>query len=251
MIKANIKGGVIMLKKIFISTLVLVFSVTTMFAQETTTDTTTQNANNTTGEKPREQLDQNFVDALVNQDEELLINAIETGSPSVKALCFEALSKKGVNSDLAIRTINRYVGYGLGGTTGSNADSTVRYQALQAAKIAKSETSVDYISQMLFAEQETFNIIAAVQALGEIGSEKAVPALLFQLRLGRTQGIVYEVAVALGKIGSPIALGDLIDLSQDDQYFLAIRQAAIDAIKNIKPAANNNQQNNQTTDTAQ
>ena len=49
-----------------------------------------------------------------------------------------------------------------------------------------------------------------------------------------------------------MALGDLIDLSQDDQYFLAIRQAAIDAIKNIKPAANNNnQQNNQTTDTAQ
>ena len=130
-----------MLKKIFISTLVLVFSVTTMFAQETATDTTTaQNSNNTIGEKPREQLDQNFVDALVNQDEELLINAIETGSPSVKALCFEALSKKGVNSDLAIRTINRYVGYGLGGTTGSNADSTVRYQALQAAKIAKSET---------------------------------------------------------------------------------------------------------------
>lgn len=246
-----------MLKKILISTLVFVFSITTMFAQETaqttttTTDTatTTQETNNTTGEKPREQLDQEFVDALVNQDEELLINAIETGSPSVKALCFEALSKKGVNSDLAIRTINRYVGYGLGTSAGSNSDSTVRYQALQAAKIAKSETSVDYISQMLFAEQETFNIIAAVQALGDIGSEKAVPALLFQLRLGRTQGIVYEVAVALGKIGSPMALGDLIDLSQNDQYFLAIRQAAIDAIKNIKPASDNNNNNQQTTTT--
>ena len=239
-----------MLKKISISILVFAFSLATMFAQETTTTdtTTTQNSNNTTGEKPREQLDQNFVDALINQDEELLINAIETGSPSVKALCFEALSKKGATSDLAIRTINRYVGYGLG-TSGSNSDSNVRYQALQAAKVAKSETSVDYISQMLFAEQETFNIIAAVQALGDIGSEKAVPALLFQLRLGRTQGIVYEVAVALGKIGSPMALGDLIDLSQDDQYFLAIRQAAIDAIKNIKPAANNNntQQNTETT----
>ena len=239
-----------MLKKISISMLVFAFSLATMFAQETTTTdtTTTQNSNNTTGEKPREQLDQNFVDALINQDETLLINAIETGSPSVKALCFEALSKKGATSDLAIRTINRYVGYGLG-TSGSNSDSDVRYQALQAAKIAKSETSVDYISQMLFAEQETFNIIAAVQALGDIGSEKAVPALLFQLRLGRTQGIVYEVAVALGKIGSPMALGDLIDLSQDDQYFLAIRQAAIDAIKNIKPAANNNntQQNTETT----
>lgn len=241
-----------MFKKIFISTLVLVFSVATIFAQETTT-TTTQDSNNTTGTKPREELDQNFVDALINQDETLLINAIETGSPSVKALCFEALSKKGATSDLAIRTINRYVGYGLG-TSGSNSDSDVRYQALQAAKIAKSETSVDYISQMLFAEQETFNIIAAVQALGEIGSEKAVPALLFQLRLGRTQGIVYEVAVALGKIGSPMALGDLIDLSQDDQYFLAIRQAAIDAIKNIKPAADNNnntQQNTETTETTQ
>ena len=244
-----------MFKKIFISTLVLVFSVATIFAQETTTDTTTttQDSNNTTGTKPREELDQNFVDALINQDETLLINAIETGSPSVKALCFEALSKKGATSDLAIRTINRYVGYGLG-TSGSNSDSDVRYQALQAAKIAKSETSVDYISQMLFAEQETFNIIAAVQALGEIGSEKAVPALLFQLRLGRTQGIVYEVAVALGKIGSPMALGDLIDLSQDDQYFLAIRQAAIDAIKNIKPSADNNnntQQNTETTETTQ
>lgn len=242
-----------MFKKIFISTLVLVFSVATIFAQETTTTTTTQDSNNTTGTKPREELDQNFVDALINQDETLLINAIETGSPSVKALCFEALSKKGATSDLAIRTINRYVGYGLG-TSGSNSDSDVRYQALQAAKIAKSETSVDYISQMLFAEQETFNIIAAVQALGEIGSEKAVPALLFQLRLGRTQGIVYEVAVALGKIGSPMALGDLIDLSQDDQYFLAIRQAAIDAIKNIKPAADNNnntQQNTETTETTQ
>ena len=239
-----------MLKKISISMLVFAFSLATMFAQETTTTdtTTTQNSNNTTGERPREQLDQNFVDALINQDETLLINAIETGSPSVKALCFEALSKKGATSDLAIRTINRYVGYGLG-TSGSNSDSDVRYQALQAAKVAKSETSVDYISQMLFAEQETFNIIAAVQALGDIGSEKAVPALLFQLRLGRTQGIVYEVAVALGKIGSPMALGDLIDLSQDDQYFLAIRQAAIDAIKNIKPAANNNntQQNTETT----
>lgn len=239
-----------MFKKIFISTLVLVFSVATIFAQETTTTTTTQDSNNTTGTKPREELDQNFVDALINQDETLLINAIETGSPSVKALCFEALSKKGATSDLAIRTINRYVGYGLG-TSGSNSDSDVRYQALQAAKIAKSETSVDYISQMLFAEQETFNIIAAVQALGEIGSEKAVPALLFQLRLGRTQGIVYEVAVALGKIGSPMALGDLIDLSQDDQYFLAIRQAAIDAIKNIKPAADNNNNTQQNTKTTQ
>lgn len=242
-----------MFKKIFISTLVLVFSVATIFAQETTTDTTTtttQDSNNTTGTKPREELDQNFVDALINQDETLLINAIETGSPSVKALCFEALSKKGATSDLAIRTINRYVSYGLG-TSGSNSDSDVRYQALQAAKIAKSETSVDYISQMLFAEQETFNIIAAVQALGEIGSEKAVPALLFQLRLGRTQGIVYEVAVALGKIGSPMALGDLIDLSQDDQYFLAIRQAAIDAIKNIKPAADNNNNTQQNTETTQ
>ena len=69
-----------MLKKIFISILVFAFSLATMFAQETTADTTTttttQDSNNTTGEKPREQLDQNFVDALVNQDEELLINAI-------------------------------------------------------------------------------------------------------------------------------------------------------------------------------
>ena len=242
-----------MFKKISIAILISVFSAISLFAQETTETTTTTTDTTVTGEKPREQLDQNFVDALMNQDESLLISAIETGTPEVKALCFEALSKKGATSDLLVQTINRYVGYGLGSVSGSNSDSMVRYQALQAAKVAKSEATVDYISQMLFAEQETFNIIAAVQALGEIGSEKAVPALLFQLRLGRTQGIVYEVAVALGKIGSPIALGDLINLSQDDQYFLAIRQAAIDAIKNIKPAANNqnNTQNNTTEQTQQ
>ena len=215
-----------MLKKIFTLIFILVFSAVSVFAQEEESD---DSAN-----KPREALLKDFVDALANQDERLLLSAIEMGSPEVKALCFQALSESGASSDLLIQAINRYVDYGLT-TTYSNSDSEVRYQALKAAKTALSESSVQAISSMLYAEKETFNIIAAIQALGEIGDAKAVPSLLFQLRLGRTQGIVYEAAVALGKIGDASSLSDLVYLAQDDRYFLAVRQAAIDAIRNINP----------------
>ncbi|WP_300367470.1 HEAT repeat domain-containing protein [Brachyspira sp.] len=232
-----------MLKKIFIVTLMFAFSLSSIFAQETTTETTT-------GDKPREQLTQNFVDALANQDERLLISAIEGGSPQVKAMCFKALSEKGASSENLLNAINRYVSYGLNAPSRQNSDSMVRYQALQAAKSAKSETSVKYISQMLYSEQETSNIIAAAQALGEIGSSKGVAALLFQLRLAKTQAIVYEVAVALGKIGDQAALSDLIDLAQNDQYFVVVRQAAVDAIKNIKPASGDGGSTANTGDTA-
>ncbi|MEI0516522.1 HEAT repeat domain-containing protein [Brachyspira murdochii] len=225
-----------MLKKIFIVTLMFAFSLSSVFAQDTAAETTTESE----GNKPREELSQNFVDALAGQDERLLISAIEGGSPQVKALCFKALSEKGANSEALLEAINRYVSYGLNAPSTQNSDSMVRYQALQAAKAAKSETSVEYISQMLYSEQETSNIIAAAQALGEIGSAKGVPALLFQLRLAKTQAIVYEVAVALGKIGDQAALSDLIDLAQNDQYFVVVRQAAVDAIKNIKPASGDN-----------
>lgn len=80
-----------MLKKISISILIVAFSVISLFAQETTTTTTTDTT--AAGEKPRQQLDQNFVDALMNQDESLLISAIESGTPEVKAVCFEVSSK--------------------------------------------------------------------------------------------------------------------------------------------------------------
>ena len=226
-----------MLKKIFIVTLMFAFSLSSVFAQDTTTTETTTESE---GNKPREELSQNFVDALASQDERLLISAIEGGSPQVKALCFKALSEKGANSEALLEAINRYVSYGLNAPSTQNSDSMVRYQALQAAKAAKSETSVEYISQMLYSEQETSNIIAATQALGEIGSPKGVAALLFQLRLAKTQAIVYETAVALGKIGDQAALSDLIDLAQNDQYFIVVRQAAVDAIKNIKPSSGDN-----------
>ena len=183
-----------------------------------------------------------FVDALASQDESLLLSAIEMGSPEVKALCFQALSESGASSDLLIQAINRYVGYGLSSTYPSNSDSEVRYQALKAAKTAVAESSVQAISSMLYAERETFNIIAAIQALGEIGDAKAVPSLLFHLRLGRTQGIVYEAAVALGKIGDYSALADLVYLAQDDRYFLAVRQAAVDAIRNINPPSDSSEE---------
>lgn len=222
-----------MLKKIFTLIFILVFSTVSIFAQEESEDS---------ANKPREALLKDFVDALASQDESLLLSAIEMGSPEVKALCFQALSESGANSDLLIQAINRYVDYGLTTSYGGNSDSEVRYQALKAAKTALSESSVKAISSMLYSERETFNIIAAIQALGEIGDAKAVPSLLFQLRLGRTQGIVYEAAVALGKIGDYSALSDLVYLAQDDRYFLAVRQAAIDAIRNINPPSENSQE---------
>lgn len=223
-----------MLKKIFILIFILVFSTISVFAQDEESE---ESAN-----KPREALMKDFVDALASQDESLLLSAIEMGSPEVKALCFQALSESGASSDLLIQAINRYVGYGLSSTYPSNSDSEVRYQALKAAQSALSESSVQAISSMLYAERETFNIIAAIQALGEIGDAKAVPSLLFQLRLGRTQGIVYEAAVALGKIGDYSALSDLVYLAQDDRYFLAVRQAAVDAIRNINPPSDSSEE---------
>ena len=224
-----------MLKRIFILIFIFVFSTVSVFAQEN--EESEDSAN-----KPREALMKDFVDALASQDESLLVSAIETGSPEVKALCFQALSESGASSDLLIQAINKYVNYGLSTLGSSNSDSEVRYQALKAAKTALSESSVPAISGMLYEEQEALNIIAAIQALGEIGDVKAVPVLLFQLRLGRTQGIVYEAAVALGKIGDASSLSDLVYLAQDDRYFLAVRQAAIDAIRNINPPSENSQE---------
>ena len=223
-----------MLKKIFTLIFIFVLSTVSVFAQ----DEESEEAAN----KPREALLKDFVDALASQDESLLLSAIEMGSPEVKALCFQALSGSGASSDLLIQAINRYVGYGLSSTYPSNSDSEVRYQALKAAKTAVAESSVQAISSMLYAERETFNIIAAIQALGEIGDAKAVPSLLFHLRLGRTQGIVYEAAVALGKIGDYSALADLVYLAQDDRYFLAVRQAAVDAIRNINPPSDSSEE---------
>ena len=223
-----------MLKKIFTLIFIFVLSTVSVFAQDEESE---ESAN-----KPREALLKDFVDALASQDESLLLSAIEMGSPEVKALCFQALSESGASSDLLIQAINRYVGYGLSSTYPSNSDSEVRYQALKAAKTAVAESSVQAISSMLYAERETFNIIAAIQALGEIGDVKAVPSLLFHLRLGRTQGIVYEAAVALGKIDDYSALADLVYLAQDDRYFLAVRQAAVDAIRNINPPSDSSEE---------
>ena len=223
-----------MLKKIFTLIFIFVLSTVSVFAQDEESE---ESAN-----KPREALLKDFVDALASQDESLLLSAIEMGSPEVKALCFQALSESGASSDLLIQAINRYVGYGLSSTYPSNSDSEVRYQALKAAKTAVAESSVQAISSMLYAERETFNIIAAIQTLGEIGDAKAVPSLLFHLRLGRTQGIVYEAAVALGKIGDYSALADLVYLAQDDRYFLAVRQAAVDAIRNINPPSDSSEE---------
>ena len=89
-----------MLKKIFILTLVFAFSLTSIFAQESNTNSESES----NGNKPREELSKNFIDALASQDENLLVEAIESGSPRVKALAFEALAKKGSSSEALVNS---------------------------------------------------------------------------------------------------------------------------------------------------
>lgn len=218
-----------MFKKLLVFSILFVFS-SLAFAQN----------EQAAGTKPREELSKDFVKTLSEQNEDLLITTINSGSPQVKVLCFEALASKGASSEKAVKTIDRYLTYGLGASGANNSDVLVRHSAAKAAAATKSETLVSALSDLIYRDQATSNLIAAAYALGEIGNPKGTGALLFQLRLGKSQAVVYETAVALGKIGDPAAMSDLVDLAQDERYFLVVRQAAIDAIKKIKPAQETN-----------
>lgn len=184
--------------------------------------------------KPREELNKRFIETLVEQNEEYLIRAIESGSDEVKALAFTALAQKGAESELATATINRYITYGLSSYNGGANDAYVRNKATEAASMIKKESSVRPLSQLVYLDNSTSNVIVAIYALGEIGSKKGTAALLSKIRLSNNPAIVNEATIALGKIGDPSSLNSLIDLAQNDFYSLNIRNAAVDAIANIK-----------------
>ena len=222
-----------MLKKVFLiySMSFMLLSSLTLLAQETTSTTSTEGSESV---KPREELNKKFIEILAAKDEASLIKAIETGDNEVKALGFIALTQKGAQSELAITTINRYITYGLSSFNKSTTDVYVRNKASEAASIIKAENSVYPLSELIYLDNSTSNIIVAIYALGEIGSKKGTAALLSQIRLAKNSAIVNEAAIALGKIGDPDSLNDLINLAQNDRYSLNIRNAAIDAIANIK-----------------
>ncbi len=219
-----------MLKKVFLifSMSFMLLSSLTLLAQEPTSTEGSENG------KPREEFNKKFIEILAAKDEASLIKAIETGNNEVKALAFTALTQNGTQSELAIVTINRYLTYGLSSFNKNTSDVYVRNKAAAAAATIKAESSVYPLSELIYLDNSTSNIIVAIYALGEIGSKKGTAALISQLRLAKNSAIVNEATIALGKIGDPASLNDLINLAQNDRYSLNIRNAAIDAIANIK-----------------
>lgn len=226
-----------MFKKVFLiySMFFMLLASFTLLAQEEISSTEESSKGKQQQQQPREELNKKFIETLIEQDEKYLIRAIEGGSNEVKALAFIALAQKGADSELATTTINRYITYGLSSYNAAGLnDALVRNKAIEAASIIKKESSVYPLSELIYLDNSTSNIIVAVYALGEIGSKKGTAALLSQIRLSKNPAIVNETAIALGKIGDPSSLNDLIILAQNDFYSLNIRNVAVDAIANIK-----------------
>lgn len=175
-----------------------------------------------------------IVDALSQQDEMYIIQAIEGGSADVKSIAFEALIKKGGNSDKVINVVGVYVVYYMSISVQDTFAANVRANAIKAAANIKSERLIDPLSEILYEDIYIPNIVGAAYALGEIGNTRATEALIHQLRLSENQAIIYEVVNALGKIGDPAALSDLLKVSQDYRFGAEVRKSATEAIKKLK-----------------
>ena len=213
-----------MLNKLFIVFAMLIFSINMVFAQESTTNSTIT----------KSELNANFMETLSTQSDYVLEQAIEGGSPEVKGIVLEVLSKKGADNQNALNIINRYIYYGISDYSSQNSDAYVRYKAIEAAAILKSETSVTPLSQLLYSEESTPNLLMAIYALGEIGNKKATQSILIRLRLAPNPSVVYEAVLALGKIGDTAALADLLEVSQNSTFNSTIRSAAMDSLKQLK-----------------
>lgn len=223
-----------MLKKSLIVSAMIIFSVNMIFAQGST------NSNSTI---TKSELNSNFIETLSGQSDYVLEQAIEGGSPEVKGIVLEVLSKKGAENQNALNIINRYIYYGISDYSTQNSDAYIRYKAIQAAGVLKSKTSVIPLSQLLYSEESTPNLLMAIYALGEIGDKKATQSILIRLRLASNQSVVYEAVLALGKIGDTAALADLLEVSQDSKYNNSVREAAINSLKQLKETPATNDEN--------
>lgn len=186
--------------------------------------------------KTNEEIFKKFMGVIEAQDESALLQAIEGGSTEIKAICFEVLGRKGITENTKI-VLDRYINYGLDYTKPVHDNYPtwmVRYRVALAMAQSKMEGFVTSLAQLLRLETESFVILAAIYALGEIGSPNGTEAILTHIRIAKNPAIVYEATLALGKIGDQRALAELMYVVQSGEFSFELREAAIDAISKLK-----------------
>lgn len=187
--------------------------------------------------KTNKEIFKKFMGVIETQDESALLQAIESGSTEIKAICFEVLGKKGVTENTRI-VLNRYINYGLDYTKPVYDDNyptwMVRYRVSLTMGQSKMEGFATSLAQLLRLETESSVILAAIYALGEIGSPNGTEVILTHIRTAKNPAIVYEATLALGKIGDQRALAELMRVVQSGEFSFEIRESAIDAISKLK-----------------
>jgi len=110
----------------------------------------------------------------------------------------------------------------------NNDDPDFRRLVINLLGRIKDDTAVDPLCDSL-SDEDISVICSAAEALGEIGSSKAIPAL--NAAYNGTESARQQVIEALGKIGNPSTLDTLWEyLKSDDSQ---IRNAVIEAIGDI------------------
>ncbi len=243
-----------MLKKVFLLSAIVIISASSLIAQTNTSNgdeaTSTNGQNSQSQQLTLSQLNENFIDVLSNQSEDVLKVALEGGDARVKGIVLKVLAQKATDDPDVIKIINQYIPYGISQPTAQNYAS-VRYNAIEAAALVKNATSVPILASLLYSENYIPNILMTIYALGEIKDSRAVPAIITRLKLSQNHAIVFEGVIALGKIGDPSSLSTLLDISQNSQYNLALRNQAINSIKELKiSSSDSNNDDNSTSSTA-
>jgi HEAT repeat protein len=111
-----------------------------------------------------------------------------------------------------------------------NPNSDIREFATQALGELQAETAVEPLIQVL-ADPEYRTRRGAAYALGQIGSEQAVDSLIQLLDKPSNGGMRYAVYSALGQIGSARALPALVLATEDTIWYA--QNAALGALHKI------------------
>ena len=109
------------------------------------------------------------------------------------------------------------VALGVAARLDSANDSSVRGRAAEALGSIGSERAVDALLKALLEDQESYVRGRAAEALGSIGSERAVDALFKALLETQESGVRGSAAEALGSIGSERAVDALLKALLEDQ----------------------------------
>lgn len=211
--------------------LIFITSFNFLFSQNNTEE-------NTTIATTKLQLQQNFMAALETQDQQTIIMALESGDAKAKAACFEILAKKGISDQELVNLLNTYITYGYydESLTYENMSSSwlVRNEAIKAVGALKSQSSVIYLASVLLQEKNQVVIISAIKSMGEIADPKSTAPLLTYLLVADKPTIINEIVISLGKIGNTEALPSLINIIQNDEYSMTIKNNAVESIKQLR-----------------